>query len=78
MGTMPMSAAKASSASNTFGSVSCVPITSAVLYFQIWLAKCRAMKRSGRPVASWIALGSSVDELVAKMVFSGASRSSLA
>ncbi len=49
-----------------------MPITSPTLNFQISLAKCRARKRSGRPVASISLLGSRVDELVAKIVFDGA------
>ena len=50
IGTMPMAEAKAIRASNTAGSVSSVPITSAVLNFQMLLAKCSARNRSGRPV----------------------------
>ncbi|SLJ47032.1 Uncharacterised protein [Mycobacteroides abscessus subsp. abscessus] len=50
-----------------------VPITSAVLNFHTWLAKCRARNRSGRPVKSLMSLGSSVEELVAKIVRAGAS-----
>ncbi|MNJ05150.1 hypothetical protein D3C73_1662820 [compost metagenome] len=47
-------------------------MTSAVLWAQISLAKWRARNRSGRPVESTMSLGSSVEELVAKIVFAGA------
>ena len=44
----------------------------------IWLAKCSARKRSGRPVKSAIALGRSVELLVAKIVLAGAALPSFA
>ncbi|CRH89511.1 Uncharacterised protein [Chlamydia trachomatis] len=45
---------------------------SAVLFFQISLAKCKARNFFGRPVASANWLGNNVEEFVAKIVFSGA------
>ncbi len=72
IGTIPISSAKATTRSTTSGSVRGVPITSAVFCAQMWFAKCRARNRSGRPVASAMALGSSVDEFVANTVVSGA------
>jgi hypothetical protein len=76
MGTMPMARANSTTVSKTAGLVFAVPMTSAVLNFQIWLAKCRARKRSGRPVKSFMSLGSRVEEFVAKIVCSGASAAS--
>ena len=73
---MPIAEEKAIRVSNTAGSVSSVPITSAVLNFQMLLAKCSARKRSGRPVKALRSLGSKVELLVAKIVLSGASPAS--
>ena len=46
-------------------------MTSAVLLRQMRLAKCSAKNFSGRPVDAAIWLGSSVEELVTRMVLSG-------
>ena len=46
-------------------------ITSAVLFFQIELAKCKAKNLSGLPVYLASLLGSIVEELVTTIVFSG-------
>ena len=68
---MPMAAAKSTTSWKAAGSVPGWPMISAVLLRQIWLAKCSAKNFSGRPVKGAIALGSSVEELVARMVFWG-------
>jgi hypothetical protein len=46
-----------------------------MLLTQMWLAKCSARKRSGRPVESINSLGSRVDEFVTKTAVGGANAS---
>ena len=53
-----------------FSVVSCF-MTSAVLFFQIELAKCKAKNLIGLPVYLESLLGSMVEELVTTIVFSG-------
>src|ERR1700752_3098325 len=71
---MPMALANSTILSNTAGSVSTVPMTSAMLDFHSSLAKCSARNLVGRPVKPFKSLGGSVEELVAKIDFSGATR----
>jgi hypothetical protein len=58
-----MSLANATTRWYTPGSVWGEPITSAMLLTQMWLAKCSARKRSGRPVES-ISVHQPVDAVV--------------
>ena len=60
------------------GSVSDWPMTSAVLFFQMELAKCSDRYLSGRPVALANWLGRSVEEFVAMTVLAGSTGASLA
>src|SRR5699024_3321095 len=71
-GTIPIAFANSITSLKYFTSVPGCFIISAVLFFQISLAKCRAKNFSGRPVASANWLGNKVEEFVAKTVFAGA------
>ena len=68
---MPMARANSTTALYDSSLVLGVPMTSAVLFFQMLLAKCSARKRSSRPVKPIIALGSRVEEFVHRMVCCG-------
>ena len=71
-----ISLAKAITASNDSLEVLSWAITSAVLFFQIELAKCSERYLSGRPVCAAKVEGRSVEELVQSMVFAGISGAS--
>ena len=68
---MPMALANSTTSLYASGLVPACPITSAVLFLQISLAKCSARYFSGRPVLSANALGSMVEELVTIIADSG-------
>ena len=57
--------------SKTAASVPSCPMTSAVLFFQMEFAKCRATYLAGRPVFLANCPGKRVEELVATTVLSG-------
>ena len=70
---MRISPANFITSSKYLGSVFACAMISAVLFFQMELAKCSDRNFSGRPVYLAILEGKSVEELVTSTVFSGKS-----